>query len=187
MTTKSVSSQVVYFLGWILVQLTAPVAACAHDIKEMSINARVHADRIELRIVTSNHMAAALLASGKDDTTTTLDAESFAALRPSLETRGRTLLALWSGEKAARALPVTAIDVLLGQQNEIEFFLTYAPATEGTLRFDAKVLEQVEDGYVVTLLVFDAKRTQISAKAMKRGDSSLTLPLAGNTGRQATK
>ncbi|MEY4489399.1 MAG: hypothetical protein RIQ79_1907 [Verrucomicrobiota bacterium] len=187
MTTKSVSSQVVYFLGWILVLLTAPLAASAHDIKEMSINARVHADRIELRVVTSNHMASALLALGTEGQAAALDAETFASLRPRLETRGKELLSLWTGGKTARELPVTAIDVLLGQQNEIEFFLTYAPATDGALRIDAKVLDQIENGYVVTLLVFDAKRTQIGAKAMKRGDSSLTVPLAGNAREQAAK
>jgi hypothetical protein len=186
MTRRPMSFRTVYWLALILAGLASPLTARAHDVKEMTINARVHPDRVELRIIASNHMGATLLGSadGKD---VVLNAETFASLRPALEAQGKRICVLLCDGKPPRTLPVTAIDTLLGQQDEVEFFITYGAPSGPTLVFDATVLDRVQEGCAVTLVVSDAKRNPLGAKALKHDDSRLTVALASAATTAPTK
>jgi hypothetical protein len=173
-----VSFRSLCFLGWVLAWPAAP--AQAHEVKEMTISARLHADRTDLVVVASNHLAATILA-GPGGRLPVLNAETFATLHPALEEQGKNLCTLATGENNARALAPTALDVLLGQDGEVEFFLAYPPVTDGTLRLEAVVLARLEPGYVVNLKVLDTKRRLLAAKALTRGDAGVTVPSAGQT------
>lgn len=183
------------FAGWlcVLVCVLLPGSVYAHDIKEMTISARLHADRIDVVITTSPHLASAILADADSEkgrpekVEVFLNADTFAELRPKFEAQGKRLCSLWTGAEPAQELDLVRIDVVARDDGEVSFYVTYPPAAEGGLRFDAVVLERLDPGYVVVLEVLDAKRKRLGLKALVRGDSSLTLPHAGDAAAVAPK
>ncbi len=160
-------------------------AAKAHEVKEMTIAARVHADRTDLVIVTSNHLAAAILA-GTDGKPPVLNATTLRVLRPLLEEQGKKLCFVSTDEKDARPLAPTAIDVLLGHEDEVEFFIAYPPVGR-VLHLEAAVLGRLEPGCVVNLTVLDTKRKPLATKALTREDAGVTVPLAETAAKSATE
>ena len=142
----------------------------------MTIAVRLHADRIDLVVVASNHMAAAILA-GAGGKPPVLNPATLRALRPALEAQGKKLCSLSTGEKDPRPLAPASVDVLLGHEDEVEFFITYPPATDSSLRLEAAVLGRLETGYTVHLTMLDTKRKPLAAKALTREDPGITLPL----------
>ena len=186
-TRAFLSFRTVWLLGCVLAGLAAPATgARAHDIKEMTIAARVHADRIDLVVVASNHMAATLLA-GPEGKPPVLTPVTFAALHPALEAQGKKLCLLSSGEDKPRVLAPTSIDVLLGQEDEVEFYLVYPPAAGGTLRLEAAALARLEAGYTVNLKVLDAKRKPLASQALTRDEPGVTISLGGEAAANAAK
>ena len=161
-----------------LAGLLGPATAVGHELKEMTIQARVHADRVDLVIVVSPHMAGAILTGTDESRITAINADTFPALRAELEIRAKKICTLTTGEEPARELAPGATDLVLGQENEVEFFLTYPFAINGPLRLKAAVLERIPAGYTASLRVIDAKRNLLAAKVLSREDADVTIPLA---------
>lgn len=185
MTRALLGFRTLCFFGWVLAGLIIPgPVAWAHDVKEMTISARLHADRIDLVVVTSNHLAATILA-GADGKLPALNAATFPALRPALVEQGKKFCKLSSGEETAPGLEPTAIDVLLGSDGEVEFFLAYPRAGDGPLHLEAAVLARLEPGYTVNLKVLDQKRKLLATKALTHGDAGITVSSAGQVAANA--
>jgi hypothetical protein len=167
-------------VGWLGLMLAVGVgggaSALAHDVREMTVDARVHPDRVELVIVVSAHFAGVILdESGVGPAVT---AESFAAVRPRLEEKGRELCVLRSVGDAERVVPLVGIDVVQGAQDEVMFFLGYAAVGGEALSLAVPLLDRIDAGYLVSVRVLDAKRRALGAKALARGEASLTVPVA---------
>lgn len=147
----------------------------AHDVREMTVDARVHADRTELVVVVSAHFAGVIIdESGAGPAVT---AETFAAWRPSLEAKGRELCVLRAEGEGVVAVPLTTIDVIQGAQDEVMFFLGYGAAGGERLTLAVPLLDRIAAGYLVSVRVVDEKRRLLGAKALARGEATLTFPL----------
>ncbi len=149
-------------------------AAFAHDVREMTVDARVHADRIEVVVVVSAHFAGVIL----DETGGggPLSADNFAASHALLEARARHLCVLRSGE--GETLPLVGLDVVRGEQDEVMFFLGYGPAGGPDLSLEVPLLERLEAGYTVAVKVIDEKRRPLAAGALTRGQARLAVSVA---------
>ncbi len=177
MNSRRVISRLVGWLGLALAFGVGGVsAAFAHDVREMTVDARVHPDRVELVIVVSAHFAGVILDESGGGPAVT--AETFAALRPRLEKKGRELCVLRSAGDGERVLPPVGIDVVQGAQDEVMFFVGYGPVGGEALNLAVPLLDRIDAGYLVSLRVMDAKRRALGAKPLARGDASLTVPFA---------
>ncbi len=175
MSPRRVFNRLIGWLGFALA-LVGGTVALAHDVREMTVDARVHPDRIELVVVVSAHFAGVILdESGAGPAVT---AETFAVLLPGLEARGRELCVLRSAGAGAGVLPLTGIDVVQGTQDEVIFFLGYAAAGGEGFTLTVPLLDRIDAGYLVSVRVVDAKRRALGAKALARGEASLAVPAA---------
>jgi hypothetical protein len=176
-------------IGWLGVALVLLVvsgggpAACAHDVREMTVDVRVHPDRTELVVVVSAHFAGVMLDESGGAPAVTADA--FVVLHPRLEARGRQLCVLRSVGAEDRLVPLTDIDILQGGRDELVFFLRYGPVGGEALGLAVPLLERIDPGYVVSVRVVDAKRRLLGAQALTRGSASLTVPIVAGASAAA--
>lgn len=170
----------------VLVGLLVASVVQGHEMKEITLGARVFPDRIELQIVASPHMANAMLATA-DTPNLPLDADNFAGHRAALELGAQSLCRLATGLDSPRDLTAKSIDVLRGKDGEILFFLAYPAAGEGPLRIDASALQKIEPDFAAGLTVLDAKRRVLAAKSLTAADANATVLLPTTLSEHTSK
>jgi hypothetical protein len=119
--------------------LAFPRAAAAHDPFEVTTDARVLHDRIDLHVMMAASTLVAVCAT-QPTTGRRFEAKEFTARRAEFEACARRLYAITS---AGRALQVRSVRVLLTVEEDFGAVITFPPATPGPLEFKALFAERL--------------------------------------------
>lgn len=147
-------------------------SAFAHDPYEISADARLRGDRLEL-VLTMARSTASLAAARDETERRRFEPEEFAQVRPRLEVAAKEFYLLRAGEKP---LELRAVDLALTVENDVEFRLTFAAPPAGPLDFFARIFARLPaEPYGSTLIVLSAKGEQLGFKFINGDDPALRV------------
>ncbi|WP_437929529.1 HupE/UreJ family protein [Sorangium sp. So ce291] len=124
-----------------LLALLSPGSASAHDPFEITVDASLHADRLEVQTTMGRGTAATSCPAAAGERPRE-GAAALEALRSRMEACGPRLHEVTSGGEALRP---RASSAAVTEENDIEVTLVYPPPATGTLRFDAVLLKSLPE------------------------------------------
>jgi hypothetical protein len=162
-------------LPWICVMLVfAAGVARGHDPFEVTTEARLRSDSLEIAVTMSRSTAMAVCGDEKSQGEL-FDPEKFESVRPLLMAGAPKLYEISDG---GNALTPRRVTVGLGQENDVEFHLVYPRPGGGTLRFDALHIKRLPpEGYGAALTVVGDAGKLLGTKLLTAEDSVLEIAL----------
>lgn len=154
------------------------VAAClalgagqlhAHDPFEITADARLRDDTLELVVTMARSTALSVAAGGRESPT--FDPAQFEKLRPKFEACAPSLFELTA---AGRKLALKRVTLALTIENDVEFRLVYAAPRRPPLRLRATHVTKLPYGYGVVLAVHSA-RDELGRDLLVAGSPELVL------------
>lgn len=157
--------------------LLSPGSAAAHEPFEITTDARLHADRLNVRITMAAGTAAkaCLVQNDPKGPRPTIAAAKFEALRTQLETCAAGLYEITAGGAAMRARDARAS---LSVENDVELELVYPAPTRSPLRFDAVLLKRLPDPTYGAQLTVTGEGTFLGQQLLRADASTLEIAIA---------
>jgi hypothetical protein len=153
--------------------------ARGHDPFEVTSEALLHADELEVRVTMARSLARKLSPKIPDDIS--IDADHFETLRPILKA---TAIGLYEVTSAGAVLPVREADAMLTVENDVEFRLVYSRPAVGELIFDAVFFKKLPpEGYGTTIIAFGETGAMLGNKLLIDEDSKLHVSVPLNTSK----
>jgi hypothetical protein len=146
--------------------------ARAHDPFQITSTARIHADRIDLRVTMFGRTAMKVCFA--DQRPAPLDRAAFDALRPQIEACAARLFDVTAGGE--RLAPTSAIAILT-EENDVDSTLTYPAATRAPLVFDAVHLKRLTDPTYGAELTATGDGVFLGQALLRADDSTLRIDL----------
>jgi hypothetical protein len=158
----------------LVAMLLAAPEARAHDPFQITSDARVHADRIDLKITMAERTALALCrpTSGPAHPSSPPEIEK---LRAELESCGAGLYRLTAG---GEPLVARRARVVLTEESDVETSLVYPPPGQNPLVFDAVHLTRLSNPTYGAELTVTGDGTFLGQKLLRADDSALSVEAA---------
>jgi hydrogenase/urease accessory protein HupE len=166
--------------AWVVGLALAAAPAAAHDPFEITADARLSADRLEVQI-TMARGTAARCCPGADLAGRGLDAAGLEARRPALEACARRWYAI---RAAGKTLEPSQVRVALTREDDIEAALAYPAPAGGPLQFEAALLGSLADPTYGALLTVTSPQAFLGQQLQRAGEPpfEVELPQAGMAG-----
>ena len=166
-----ISFRISFLVVFALLALTG-TALRAHDPYDVTSQARILPEGIELRLTVASSTARRLL-TGKAGT---IAPAQFDVLRSEFERRAPQFMTL---SAANTALVPTTVAVELTEEGDVKILLRYSPPTAARLRLQAALLEQLpREGYTVFLLVRGSPDERAVAERLTLEKPACDLPVS---------
>jgi hypothetical protein len=161
----------------VFLALLSPGSAAAHEPFEITTDARLHADRLNVRITMAASTAAkaCLVQNDPKSPPPRIAAAEFDALRTQLETCAAGLYEITAGGVAMRARDARAS---LSVENDVELELVYPAPTRSPLRFDAVLLKRLPDPTYGAQLTVTGEGTFLGQQLLRADASTLEIAIA---------
>jgi HupE / UreJ protein len=171
-TLDGVAGRALYLAVALVLSLLVAPPACAHDPFEITTDAHVSADGLNVDTTLSLLTATRACFEGADAQRRLAPAD-FEAEHQSFEACARDYYRITSG---GEALPLRSANVSLGVESDVEMKLVYARPTQSPLVFDAVRLRRLVPRAGVVLTV-TGSRTFLGQKVLRPDDGVLELPI----------
>jgi hydrogenase/urease accessory protein HupE len=149
--------------------------AQAHDPFQITTDARLRADALEVRVTMLGNTAAHLCGA-VDGGRIELDAATFAALRGAFE---RCAPGLYEIRAGGAPLPPTLSEIALGVEGDVDFRIVYPRPAKAPLRFDAVHLARLTDPTYGAELTVTGEGTFLGQALLRADARTLEVPLTG--------
>ena len=149
-------------LNLALLLVVSCAAARAHDPLDLTAQARLLPEGLELRLTLASSTASRLLAEGQP--AAAISPERFAQLHATLQLRAPNFLTVTAGGKT---LAPKSVATELSPDGDVKILLQFPPSAARSFHFDAVLLKTLPaTGYTVFLLVRSADDTQATHERM---------------------
>lgn len=145
--------------------------ARAHDPFEITADARIRGDSLEISVTMARSTAMTIAAGGK--LSPSFDPEKFEQLRPQFAACAARLFDITA---AGKPVAVREVRVELGRELDVEFHLVFPRPAKSPLRFHGALVTKLPQGYGATLTVV-APEAMLGQKLLTAEDPSLEVGL----------
>lgn len=163
-------------LLFVAVGLFTLTAAFAHDPFEMSADATLTSQKLEMRIVMPRATAFSLIEQDLPPKTR-FDPDRLPSQLPLFEKNAGALFSISAG---GQPLELRRSQATLTQEEDVQILNEYAPVTKSPLRIQALQLQKLGYGFGATVVVVDEANRFLGSKLLMGEDTVLEFPLAVN-------
>lgn len=145
----------------------------AHDPFEITTDAKLKPEALELRVTMSAGTAFQLIRGDKENGR--VSPASFPAQQASLAAQGGNIFEVKAGDTP---LALSSSKVSLTHENDVEFLLLYAPPQASPLRLQALLVEKLGYGFGATVLLTDGTNKFLGSKLLMGDEKVMEVPIA---------